>query len=231
MKLKEFLCGGLIVLTGYFVSIFLGEVFNLAVWVSKSAIVVMNVALTGFYLLFLKKKLPKDFYDQDVLELKVRISIVLGIVYFLVSSLWFFLPEGYRKPVCRIGMYLLLFYWMAVGGYVSFSKVFFDLPLEKFKRYKWFHIRCALMLMTNCFLFLFLFPYSCSSSSDGRHIVEHVQDGRDTYETKYNKERSQYQKEVHLRDCAVPIGYIIYYKDYPDEIDFIDTLYVGKEKK
>ena len=218
-------------MTGYFVSILLGGVLDHAGWYSKSAIVAMNVALSIFYLMFLQKKLPKDFYDQETLELKVRISIILGIVYFLVSSLWFFLPGGYRKPVCRIGMNLLLFYWMAVGGYVAFSKVFFDMPLENIKRYKWFHIRCGLMLMANWYLFLVLFPYSCSSSSDGKHIVEHVQDGRDTYETRYNKERCQYQKEVHLRDNKVPIGYIIYYKDYPDEIDYIDTLYVGKEKK
>ena len=231
MRRKEFVWGGLIVLAGYLLAILIGGILIPIGWYTMFAIVAMNVALFVFYLMFLLKKLPKDFYDQDALDLKVRISIVLGIVYFLTSPLWFFLPEEYHKPVCRIGMNLLLFYWMAVGGYVAFSKVFFDMPLEKFKRYKWFHIRCGLMLMANWYLFLFLFPYSCSSSSDGKHIVEHVQDGRDTYETRYNKERCQYQKEVHLRDNVVPIGYIIYYKDYPDEIDYIDTLYVGTEKK
>ena len=223
--------GGLIVLAGYLLAILVCGVLIPIGWCTKFAIVAMNVALFVFYLMFLLKKLPRDFYDQDALDLKVRISIVLGIVYFLISPLFFFLPDEYCKPVCRIGMNPLLFYWMAVGGYVAFSKVFFDMPLEKFKRYKWFHIRCGLMLIANWYLFLFLFPYSCSSGSDGKHIVEHVQDGRDTYETRYNKERCQYQKEVHLRDNVVPIGYIIYYKDYPDEIDYIDTLYVGDQKK
>jgi hypothetical protein len=56
-------------------------------------------------------------------------------------------------------------------------------------------------------------------------------DGHDTYRTKYNKERRQYQTEVHINDVYIPFGYIIYYKDYPDEIDYIDTLYVGERRR
>ena len=223
MKLKEFLCVCLIILVGFLLFGFLNSG-------NKYALVGMNVALIVFYLLFLTSKLPDSFYNLDGMERRDRICIILGMLSFFTSIMFAFLPDGYCKPVARIGTYSLIIYWAVVGAYAAGEKLLNDMPLKEYKRYRWVYRRSVLFLFANWYLLLFI-CYSCNTKHDGVHIEKHVQDGGDTYDTKYNKKKRQYQTEVHLRDNTVPLGYIIYYKDYPDEIDHIDTLYVGEQEK
>ena len=231
MRRNEFLCGGAIVLVGYLLLFSIGGVIIHSGWYTKYSLVFMNVFLIIFYLLFLLHKLPDSFYNQDVEEKKVRILIILGILSFITSIFFILLPESCRKPVARIGTYSLVIYWILVGVHGAVNKFINDMPLVEYNKYKWFHRRGILLLAANWYLFMFIFPYRCSSLSDGKHLTKYVVDGHDTYRTKYNKERRQYQTEVHINDVHIPFAYIIYYKDYPDEIDYIDTLYVGEQEK
>lgn len=223
MKLKEFLCVCLIVLVGHLLFAFLDSG-------NKYGMIGMNVALIVFYLLFLIHKLPDSFYNWDGMEKRDRICIILGVLSFFTSMMFFILPDGYWKPVARIGTYSLTIYMAVVAAYAAGEKLLNDMPLKEYKRYRWVYRRSVLFLASNWFMFIFVW-YSCTTKHDGVHIEKHVQDGINTYDTKYNKEKRQYQTEVHLRDYRVPLRYIIYYKDYPDEIDYIDTLYVGDQKK
>ncbi len=216
MKVKEIIIVTSIVILGYLIAIFTNSRF----------LTVMNVSLSIFYGLFISHRLPDSFYNDGNFDNYTKYSIFLVIFFLITMDLWFFVGD-YKKFIGRIGLCPLLLYTIGIMIYALIKKVFTNMSMAEFKHYIWIYSRGILIIVSNIAFIIFL-PYSYQSKYVSGKLQKEIHDGADTYLTTYNDSLSMYQTRVHIEDSKPEIDYIIYYDEYPNKINHVDTLSIGR---
>ncbi len=216
MRSREFLFGGVIVIFLWILTYITELPFFLAI----------NLFLVVFYILYLRGKLPINYYygNNKIIPLYEKISIILGIV-FLILVLSRVTPS-YFKLIGRIGFYPFLIYTAGIIFYAFIMKIFSEMPMSTFKRYLGVYLRSVLIIFSNIVLVSSLI-YTIEVNYKGG-VLHHkiIHDGDDEYVTTFNDSLKMYQTKVCIRDSDPNIDYIIYYNHYPDNIHHIDTLMI-----
>ena len=222
MRTKEFIVVSAIVVIGYSITFLVNIYFEFA----RYCMLLMNWALIFFYCLFLRKKLPQDYYKYNSIDRCTQYSIIFAIFFLFTCSLWFFTGE-YNKIIGRIGLLPFLFSMVGIM-FFAFVKKVNNKSYVNLRPYLWIYLRCIMILFSNIFIVSML-NYSYKALYVNEKLTyKLIRDGGDVYETSYNDSILMYQTKVHIVDKKDKIDYIIYYDEYPDKIHRIDTLFPQK---
>ena len=222
MRIREFLIVVLIALT-----------CNWLTFAIESGIpfIVMNVFLISFYISFIRGYLPTSFYPNNDKKLRIQDKniIFVGLIFLMAPFLAFLINKLSSFKVFKVTERIALIFFMItlVGQffYGFYKRLFLDMPSAGLKIYLWNHVRGILILSSNLLLIPAVIYTSEYVYSNGKLVRKIVIDGLDTYETKFNDSLNVYQTQVHIEDTD--FDYIIYYDEYPDKINHIDTISVN----
>ena len=224
MRIKEFLIVVLIVLICY------GLAFSID---SGIPFIIMNILLTLFYILFIRGSLPTSFYPDNEGKLKIQDKTIITVgLIILMAPLFGCLinklsPFKILKIIERIAIIIFVITFVFQLFYGFYKRLFLDMPSEGLKIYLWNYVRGILIFSSNLFFIIFSTYTMESEYSNGKLVHKTVIDGCDTYETKFNDSLNVYQTKVHIEDTNPQLDYIIYYDEYPDKINHIDTICVN----
>jgi hypothetical protein len=226
MRLKELAFGAIVVILGHSLALIIMSYSRL---LAVSLFIAINLSLIAFYILYLKGKLPADYYydNNKNLPLYEKISIILGIIFLTLVLSRFTTPNTTLfKLIGRIGLFPYFIFTAGIIIYAFFMKIFSDMPMSKFKRYFGNYFRNLLIILSNI-IWVSGLIYTYEVNYRGG-VLHHkiVVDGCDEYATTFNDSLRMYQTKVRIRDSDPNMDYVIYYNHYPDNIHHIDTLMI-----
>ena len=138
----------------------------------------------------------------------------------------FKIPHAYLKIIGRIFFYSLLITSFCDMFIAMIRKYFTNYPQKEFNQHIFAYIRVVLFILANIAIVPFvMYTYNAQYVS-GELVYKNIQDGPDTYITTRDS-LGFYQTKVTER-MSKEMEYIIYYDEYPDKINHIDTLYIKK---
>lgn len=226
MRSKEIAFGAIVVILGHILALVTRTDYYL---VAFSSFIAINLFLIVFYTLYLKGKLPEDYYydNNKNLPLYEKISIILGIIFLTLVLSRFTTPNTTLfKLIGRIGLFPYFIFTAGIIIYAFIMKIFSDMPMSKFKRYFGNYFRNLLIILSNI-IWVSGLIYTYEVNHRGG-VLHHkiIVDGSDEYATTFNDSLRMYQTKVRIRDSDPNMDYVIYYNHYPDNIHHIDTLMI-----
>lgn len=221
MKLREVVAGALIVILSALIGVGIGKATHNTLF-----LFLVYAALAVFYLLFVTRKLPENFYKYEKLGKSAKISIGVAIFMLVTICIWGFTGV---KLIARIGFIAFLFSSVGLFFYAFFKMISNNLRFSDIYPYLWNYARCILIIIPVFPTGIFL-GYSCESRYTNNQLTyKLVRDGLDSWETTYNDSLNIYQTEVYINESNPETHYIIYYDQYPDKVSHIDTIGIDSE--
>ena len=193
--------------------------------------IVLNLVLISFYTMFLLGRLPLSCYPNENKNIGKEEYVTIGAsLFFLICCLLACLFPAYRKVFGRIGLLTSL---LVICGFLFatyFKRILCDMPKTAFFHNHKLYFRVLLIWLTNILL-ISICTYSYKVQyQGGRLISKTVKDGLDSYHTEYVDSLRNYVTHVEKKGNPGKgirsLKYDIYYKRYPDEINYIDTIEV-----